>query len=172
MSLATNISESAGRMSQFDARDFVKASHARRRRKIISALGIMAAAAASAALWAGLMSFDWRTGCQENRPYETTATGLVNADNEPLSLRAALGPDTSAERQAADRRPDALETWLLRPTLDAEPAAFTRSSGSDRVRRRNFLWLRSCNQAGVVLAPHAAFASADLNRLQESGQSR
>jgi hypothetical protein len=110
-------------MSQFDARDFVKAIHARRRRKFAGALRVGVGAAGSAVLWIGLMSFDWRNRSQGNWHSESAGVRSVSAEGESPVLRPTIAPDWSSlePQDMSGSPPDTFDTWILRPTLDPEP---------------------------------------------------
>src|SRR4051812_20953573 len=110
-------------MAHFDAREFLRASYAHRRRKVVTVSGVFLGAAAAAVLWIGPRSFDRHYLAQERRTAPPEATALGGTEIERPMLRPSAEPTPSVEAQDLHGGLfDLSGAFLLRPTLDPELA--------------------------------------------------
>src|SRR3954470_23246507 len=104
-------------MAHFDAREFLRASGAHWRRKVVAVSGLLLGAAASALLWIGLLFFGPQYLAQDRCAPEATALGGIEMA-PPILKRTAESP-SSIEPQGGLL--DLFGAFLLRPTQDLEP---------------------------------------------------
>jgi len=105
-------------MAQFDPREFLRATHAHRRRKVVAVSGVFLGAVGSAVLWISLMWFDSQYLAQDRRTASLEATALGGTEMAPPILKADPGPTSSLELQDCGLRDP---FGLLKPTQDLEP---------------------------------------------------
>src|SRR3954465_14008933 len=89
-------------MAQFDAREFLRASHAHRRRKLVAVSGVFLGTVGSAVLWISVMWFDSQYLAKDRCTASPEATALGGTEMAPPSLKADAGPTSPVQPQDLD----------------------------------------------------------------------